>query len=209
MEEITALPESYSIIFSAEDKDIQDCIIYLQMKDERKSLDEIGAHFGYKSRQGMAKRRDKWIADGIMEKARRRFYIPKGEEINAAISRVMDDVPLMLDRMVKIVKLGREKNAIEAFKLLNDVIIQPERTKQPIESTAEQDYAARSAHGLPNPMVVSIPDVVAQESDQEIDLLTPLSLSTVQLMSELDDQNSSLSVAIQPEDQSLETGRGK
>ena len=161
--ENTTIPENYELIFSAEDQEIQNCMIYLQMKEQRKSLEEIGEFFGYKSRQGMAKRRDRWQEDGIMDKARRKYFIPKGEEINAAISRVMEEVPTMLDRMVKIVKLGREHNAIEAFKLLNDVIIQPEITKQPQQSGAELSYAERSSKGLHDPMLISLPAVTPAE----------------------------------------------
>lgn len=189
------LPEGQTIIFSAEDKEIQDCMIYLEMKDQRKSLEDIGAHFGYKSRQGMANKRERWIRDGIMEKARRRYYIPKGEEIAAATSRVMDDVPAMLDRMVKIVKLGREKNAIEAFKLLHDIVIKPNMDAQPDQTNHEQNYANRSIKGLPDPMVVSLPSTQSQEAAQQANpssllLELPVLPPTVPVLSEMDAQSS-------------------
>lgn len=169
------LPENYMIV-TQEDIEIQRCMTYLQMKEQRKTLDEIGTYFGYKSRQGMANQRDRWQEDGIMDKAKAKFFIPKGEEINAARGRVMQEVPAMLDRLVKIVKLGKERNAIEAYKLLHDTLINPELNKQPEESNAEQGYAARAEKGLPNPMVVMLPS--PQPEDRlEVSLEVPDTVS--------------------------------
>lgn len=158
-----------TVIFSKEDKEILDAIVYLQMKDERKSMEEIAAHFGYKTRKSMYDKVNRWHDDGVLDKARARYYIPKGEEIKAAVSRVMDSVPSMLDRMVKIVKMGREHNAIAAFEILMDRVVQPALESQPTSSSAEQKWAEAAKNGISNPLSLQLPknmDEVIVELEQ-------------------------------------------
>lgn len=188
--EIVPIKEDYEIIFTHEQEEIQRCTIYLKMRDEKKTMDEIGIAFGYKGRAGMNKLRDRWIADGIMEKARRKYFVPKGEEIKVAISAVMDSVPAFLARMTKIVLLGREKNAIEAYKLLQETIIQPELNKQPDSEKLEQEYAKRSDKGIHNPMQINLPELRALRLYNSSVLESLESLPTIPEASELDDQSS-------------------
>ena len=166
--DITVVNEQ-EVLFTREDKEILDAMVYLQLKDERKTMDEIAAHFGYKTRKSIADKVARWRDDGILDKARAKYYIPKGEEIKAAVSRVMDSVPAMLDRMVKIVKLGREHNAIAAFEILMDRVVQPALDAQPNSGSAEQKWAERSAKGIADPMKVSLPqniDEIVIEMEQ-------------------------------------------
>ncbi len=158
--ELTAVKD-IEVIFTREDKEILDCMVYLQLKDERKTMEEIAAHFGYKTRKS--------INDKV-NKARAKYYIPKGEEIKAAVSRVMDSVPAMLDRMVKIVKMGREHNAIAAFEILMDRVVTPAMDGQPNAGSAEQKWAERSAKGIADPMKVKLPhniDEIIVEMEEE------------------------------------------
>lgn len=154
--DITVVSDN-EVIFSHEQKEVLDAMVYLQMKEDRKNLDEIAAHFGYKSRKTMSTKVARWRDDGILDKARAKYYIPKEEEVKAAVSRVMDAVPAMLDRMVKIVKMGREHNAIAAFEILMDRIVQPAMDGQVDAGSAEQKWAERSAKGIGNPMDIKLP----------------------------------------------------
>jgi K+ transporter len=154
--EITAVKD-IEVLFTHEDKEILDAMVYLQLKDERKTMDEIAAHFGYKTRKSINDKVNRWRDEGVLDKARAKYYIPKGEEVKAAISRVMDSVPAMLDRMVKIVKMGREHNAIAAFEILMDRVVTPTMENQPAGGSAEQKWAERSAKGISDPMSIKLP----------------------------------------------------
>lgn len=190
--ETKPVPEDYALLFTREDEEIQRAMQYLKMRDEKKTMDEIGIEFGYKGRAGMNKLRERWIEDGVLEKARRKYFIPKGEEIKQAVTQVMDNVPAFLARMTKIVLLGREKNAIEAYKLLQETIIQPELSKQPDTAKPEQEYANRSNRGVHNPMEINLPELKVLRQYVLADQEHPLFQPTVPEVSELDDQSSEI-----------------
>lgn len=139
-------PADAEIVWSETDEEVIQAGRYLYLKDQNKTMEEIASEFGYRSRQSIYNQVARWEQSGALTKARQLFLMPKAEEISAAVSRALDEWPLILANIVSIAKGGGKigaRTSLEAAAWLHDHVIAPELEKKEDPGAAERKYARR------------------------------------------------------------------
>ncbi len=156
------------VILATENEEMARVLAYLALKDTNTSMQSIADTFGFKTRQSVYDLVAKWRDSGLLEKARQVYLLPKAEETAAAMSRIVDKVPVLLARMERIALFGKDHTSMEAVDWLWANVVRPvmESRKQ-VGDQQEQAWAAKAMDGLSDPMKLKIPSI-AKAKDETV-----------------------------------------
>lgn len=137
---------------------------YLAAKDAGWTMQAIAESMGYAGRAGLYKRVRVWEENGTLDKARRLYLMPKHEEIRAAISRVLDRWPLVLERVVRTaMHSDSDRTSLEAAAWLESAIVDPALKEREKAGSAEAAWARKDANF--NPTVIKAPAFLKKIKD--------------------------------------------
>lgn len=142
------MPDQTSAVVQIDrEVELRRCLYYLIELDKGKTKVQISEDMGMKNVRNLYYAIERWDRDGILEEARNLYLIPKAEEVQRAIDRVITEWPALLDRVVNIAK-GAVGNANprtqwEAIAWLHEQVVQPAMSKHIKAGATEASYAEK------------------------------------------------------------------
>lgn len=148
------------------DPEVMKAATYLVLRDQKQTMEQIAAAFNYNNRSSMYYQVSRWEEDGVLEKARRIYLVPKEAEIQAATDRVLGQWPAIIDKAVKIALHSRsDHNALEAIVWLENTVVRPALEKQRGEGNSEMKYAKKDK--LASPMIITTPKFLQKGGEKD------------------------------------------
>lgn len=150
------LPQpTLSVLPVEQNAEVARAIEYLMLRDQGKTMDEIAEHFGYSGRGSMYALLKRWKTAKILDKAQEHYGFTQTIEIEAAVSKILEEWGLVLLRVKKIALMSKsDKIALEAASWLKSTIVDPALQSRQTAGDAERQWAEKSGDFNPNEIVV-------------------------------------------------------